>query len=187
MPKARPITEAEFKRAFALAGTSRYPERNQAILALSARAGMRIGEIRDLDLKDVWDDSVEEFRDRIYLTADRTKWGHAREIYLSKTTRKVLEAHVAERGLSPGPLFASQNRRRFSRTALVTHVKSLYVRAGVDTTSHAGRALFITALADAGVSIRVIQKAVGHRSLQATNSYLSARPSEVSAAVELLR
>lgn len=40
MAKARPITEAEFKRAFALAGTSRYPERNQAILALSARAGM---------------------------------------------------------------------------------------------------------------------------------------------------
>jgi integrase len=187
MAKARPITEAEFKRAFLLAGTSRYPERNQAILALSARAGMRIGEIRDLDLADVWDNAVEELRERIYLSADRTKWGHAREVYLSKTTRKVLEAHVATRGLVEGPLFLSQNRKRFGRTALVTQVRALYLRAGVDTSSHAGRALFITALADAGVSIRVIQKAVGHKSLQATNAYLSARPSEVSAAVELLR
>ncbi|MFM9863453.1 MAG: tyrosine-type recombinase/integrase [Micropepsaceae bacterium] len=187
MPKARPITEAEFKRAFALAGTSRYPERNQAILALSARAGMRIGEIRDLNLIDVWDDAVEELRDRIYLSADRTKWGHAREIYLSRTTKKVLESHVANRGLAVGALFLSQSGRRFGRTALVTHVKSLYSRAGIDTSSHAGRALFITSLADAGVSIRVIQKAVGHKSLQATNAYLSARPSEVSAAVELLR
>jgi len=148
---------------------------------------MRIGEIRDLNLIDVWDDAIEELRDRIYLSAERTKWGHAREIYLSRTTRKVLEAHVAVRGLTPGPFFMSQNRRRFGRTALVNHIKSLYTRAGIDTSSHAGRALFITALADAGVSIRVIQKAVGHKSLQATNAYLSARPSEVSAAVELLK
>lgn len=187
MPKARPITDAEFRRTFALAGTSRYPERNQALLALSARAGMRIGEIRDLNLEDVWDDPIEQLRERIYLSAERTKWGHAREVYLSRTTRKVLDAHIAVRGINPGPLFLSQNRRRFGRSALVNHVKSLYVRAGVDTTSHAGRALFITGLADAGVSIRVIQKAVGHKSLQATNAYLSARPSEVSAAVELLR
>lgn len=187
MPKARPITEAEFKRAFALAATSRYPERNQAILALSARAGMRVGEIRDLNLSDAWDDATETLRERIYLSAERTKWGHAREVYLGRTTRKVLEAYIATRGLAAGSLFQSQNRRRFGRTALVTHVKSLYARAGIDTSSHAGRALFITALADAGVSIRVIQKAVGHKSLQATNAYLSARPSEVSAAVELLR
>jgi integrase len=187
MAKARPISEAEFKRAFTLAGSSRYPERNQAILALSARAGMRIGEIRDLDLADVWDNSIEELRERIYLSADRTKWGHAREVYLSKTTRKVLEAHIATRGLVDGPLLLSQNRKRFGRTALVTQVRALYLRAGIDTSSHAGRALFITALADVGVSIRVIQKAVGHKSLQATNAYLSARPSEVSAAVELLK
>lgn len=187
MPKARPITEAEFKRAFALAATSRYPERNQTILALSARAGMRVGEIRDLNLSDVWDDATETLRERIYLSAERTKWGHAREVYLSRTTRKVLETHISTRGLAAGPLFTSQNKRRFGRTALVTHMRSLYARAGIDTSSHAGRALFITALADAGVSIRVIQKAVGHKSLQATNAYLSARPSEVSAAVELLR
>jgi integrase len=82
---------------------------------------MRIGEIQDLDLADVWDNATEELRERIYLSADRTKWGHAREVYLSKTTRKVLEAHIATRGLVAGPLFLSQNRKRFGRTSLVHH------------------------------------------------------------------
>ena len=47
--------------------------------------------------------------------------------------------------------------------------------------------MFITSLADKGVSLRIVQKAVGHKSLSATNHYFSARPAEVSAAVELLR
>ena len=50
-----------------------------------------------------------------------------------------------------------------------------------------GRALFITSLADKGVSLRIVQRAVGHKSLSATNHCFSARPAEVSAAVELLR
>lgn len=187
MAKARPINEAEFRRAYSLAATSRYPARNQAVLSLSARAGMRIGEIRDLDLIDIYEPTTNEVRDRIYLASDRTKWGHAREVFLNRAVRKALEAHLATRGTEPGPLFVSQNRRRFGRTALINHVRALYARAGIQTSSHAGRALFITSLADAGVSIRLIQKAVGHKSLAATNAYLSARPAEVAAAVELLR
>lgn len=62
-----------------------------------------------------------------------------------------------------------------------------YRNAGIETSSHAGRALFICSLADKGVSIRIIQKAVGHRSLAATNAYLDARPQEVRIAVELLK
>lgn len=69
---------------------------------------------------------------------------------------------------------------------MVALFKRLYASAGVPTSSHAGRALFITSLADRGVSLRIIQKAVGHRSLAATNHYFSARTSEVRSAVELL-
>jgi integrase/recombinase XerD len=187
MPKARPITETEFRRAVALTSETRYPERNRAILMLSARAGMRVGEIQGLDISDVWDDTTGEVRDRIFLSASRTKWGHAREVFINKVVRRTLELFIERRGVGEGPLFVSQNRRRFGRSALVSHVRALYARAGIDTSSHAGRALFITSLADAGVSIRIIQKAVGHKSLSATNAYLSARPAEVAAAVDLLR
>lgn len=186
MGKARPITEAEFRRTMAMAGTSRYPERNQLCLALSARAGMRVGEIQGLDVGDVYDRSVEGVRDRIYLTAERTKWGHAREVHLNRTVKRLLEAYLTVRGLDDGPLILTQSGNRFARTAFVGLFSSLYRNAGIDTTSHAGRALFINSLADAGISIRIIQKAVGHKSLAATNAYLVARPQEVKNAVELL-
>jgi integrase/recombinase XerD len=128
MPKARPITEAEFRRAIALTSETRYPERNRAILILSARAGMRIGEIQGLDLADVWDSTTKEVRDRMFLAAVRTKWGHAREVFLNKTARRALEQFLELRGIEDGPLFVSQNRRRFGRSALVSHVRALYAR-----------------------------------------------------------
>ncbi len=186
MPKAKPITETEFRRVLAVAGSSRYPERNRLCLLLSARAGMRVGEIRDLDLHDVLDPATGEIRDRVYLAASRTKWNHAREVHLNRTVQRALASYLSLRGPLDGPLIQTQSNARFRRTSLVSLYRTLYERAGIDTSSHAGRALFITSLADKGVSIRIIQKAVGHRSLQATNAYLDARPQEVSAAVGLL-
>jgi integrase/recombinase XerD len=89
--------------------------------------------------------------------------------------------------MTTGALMLTQSDKRFGRTALVGLSAGLYQRAGIDTSSHAGRALFITSLADKGVSVRIVQNAVGHKSLSATNHNFSARPTEVSAAVELLR
>ena len=187
MAKARPITETEFRRVMAYAGTTRYPARNRLLLALSGLAGMRVGEIQGLDLIDVLDTQEGRTRDRIYLSAERTKWHHAREVYLNRTVQRLLDAHLQERGWDEGPLILSQSKRRFGRSVLVNLFRDLYRKAGIETSSHAGRALFITSLADRGVSIRIIQKAVGHRSLAATNSYLHARPEEIRAAVDLLR
>jgi integrase/recombinase XerD len=187
MAKARPISESELKRTLSVARATRYPERNVVCLMLSARAGMRVGEIQNLDLGDIWDEHAGEQRDRIFLSAHRTKWNHAREVHLNQAVRRELSSYLKVRGLTPGPLILTQSGRRFGRTALVSLFKELYRKAGINSSSHAGRALFITSLADRAVSIRIIQKAVGHRSLAATNHYLSARPAEVSAAVELLK
>lgn len=190
MAKARPITEAEFRRTLAVATSSRYPERNQLCLMLSGRAGMRVDEIRNLDLCDVCDESDGgqiRVRDRIYLAGTRVKWGHAREVHLNRAVRRSLDAYLGVRGYDEGPLILTQSGKRFSRTSFVGHFCQLFRSAGIETSSHAGRALFICSLADNGVSVRIIQKAVGHKSLAATNAYLEARPQEVSNAVELLR
>ncbi len=187
MAKARPITEEEFKRTVAVAGATRHPERNRLCLALTARAGMRVGEIRMLNAEDVYDFDLDQVRDRIYLTADRTKWNHAREVHLNSKLQKMIMVYFAVRGIERGPLILTQSGKRFSQFPFVNHYRGLYRQAGIETSSHAGRALFINTLADHGVSIRVIQKAVGHKSLSATNAYLSARPQEVKNAVELLR
>lgn len=187
MAKARPITETEFRRVLAVAGATRHPERNTLCLVLSARAGMRVGEIRELDMGDVYDYEIGAIRDRIYLAADRVKWNHAREVHLNRTVRRHIEAYLQVRGTDDGPFILTQSVKRFSLFPFINHYRTLYRKAGIETSSHAGRALFINTLADHGVSIRVIQKAVGHKSLSATNAYLSARPQEVKNAVELLR
>ena len=108
-------------------------------------------------------------------------------MHLNQTVRRELVAYLKVRGMADGPLMLTQSGKRFGRTASVGLFAGLYQRAGIETSSHAGRALFITSLADKGVSLRIVQKAVGHKSLSATNHYFSARPAEVSAAVELLR
>ena len=94
--KARPITDAEFKRTLAVARTTRHPERNVLCLMLSARAGMRVGEIGGLDLADAYDGHAGQVRDRIYLSADRTKWAHAREVHLNHAVRRELASCDAQ-------------------------------------------------------------------------------------------
>ena len=66
MSNARPITEADFTRTLAVARATRHPERNILCLMLSARAGMRVGEIGGLDLADAYDEHAGAVRDRIY-------------------------------------------------------------------------------------------------------------------------
>jgi integrase/recombinase XerD len=148
---------------------------------------MRVGEIGALNIEDVWDFQTNSVRDRIFLSGKRVKWGHAREVFLNRAVRRKLVEYISLREAAPVPLILSRSGRRFGRTALVGLFRELYRKAGIETSSHAGRALFITSLADNGVSIRIIQKAVGHRSLQATNHYMSARPSEIGKAVEFLK
>lgn len=187
MAKARHIDETEFRRAVAVVGSNRYPERDKLCLLLTGRAGMRVNEIRMLDVSDVYDRDLGEVRDRIHLSSERVKWGHTRDVHLNTKVQKQLEIYLAVRGLADGSLILTQSKVRFSRTHFCTHYSDLYRKAGIETSSHAGRALFIHTLADNGVSIRIIQKAVGHKSLAATNAYLSARPQEVKNAVELLK
>jgi site-specific recombinase XerC len=94
MPRARPITETEFRRAVALTSETRYPERNCAILVLSDHAGMRVGEIQGLDIADVSDAATGEVRDRVFLSAVWTKWRHAREVFLDKPVQRAIEQHI---------------------------------------------------------------------------------------------
>ncbi len=55
---------------------------------------MPVGEIRALDLSDVYDEREGRLRDRIYLPAARTKWGHAREIYLNRAVLRLLQNYL---------------------------------------------------------------------------------------------
>lgn len=184
--KARPITRDEFDRTVGLAEDGEHGPRNAMVLLLTGGAGMRLGEVGGLDLKDVWDPTTNKVRRSIHLVAGKSKTRIARDIHLSTRVRRAIKAYIRERGTKGGPLVLTRFGGRFHRVALVSLVKGLYRDAGIETSSHAGRALFINLLDDNRTPIRVIQKAVGHRSLASTQAYLSAPPSAVAAAVEAL-
>lgn len=188
MAKSQHINEAEFQRALRAAENTRYPVRDRCCLLLSGRAGMRLGEIRGLNLGDVVEPSTGEIRDRIHLSAKRTKHGVARDVFLNDEVRQGIGAVLADiRGDQLGPLIRTQSGNRFSLPALSSLFKKLYRRARLPAAgSHSGRALFIQSLDDRRTPLRVIMKAVGHRHLASTEAYLSARPAEVKAAVQQL-
>jgi integrase/recombinase XerD len=182
--RARTIDESEFVRVLEAAATTPHPARDAMILMLCGRAGMRIDEVRNLEVEDVWDGRTGAVRDRIHLPAHRTKSRLARDVHLNGEVRDSVRAYLAARiGEPTGKLVLTGRRKPFERTSLVHHVRKLFRLAGIETSSHAGRRLFIQSLADRHVSLRVIQAAVGHRSLASTNAYFDARPSEVAAAV----
>jgi len=55
-----------------------------------------------------------------------------------------------------------------------------------NASSHSGRRSGLTALADKGVSVRVLMAIAGHSQLATTQRYIDLRPSVVKAAVELV-
>lgn len=72
----------------------------------------------------------------------------ARVANLHKCRVLILPQRV--RGMASDSLVLTQSGKRFGRTALVGLFMGLYHGAGIETSSHAGRALFITSLADKG-------------------------------------
>jgi integrase/recombinase XerD len=75
MGTAKALNEKEIKRMLGFIATRRHAERDRCMFLLSAWAGMRIGEISYLKIRDVLaaDGSIKE---EIRLTAEQTKGKH---------------------------------------------------------------------------------------------------------------
>lgn len=72
MSQARILTSREYRKVLVYISSRRHASRNKAMLYMSHLAGLRVGEISHLTIKDVLaDDGL--IKDEIYLTADKTK------------------------------------------------------------------------------------------------------------------
>ncbi|MEK9812900.1 MAG: site-specific integrase, partial [Bordetella sp.] len=139
------------------AGSTRYGARNQAILGLTHLAGLRVGEVSALRWRDLLgqDGTIfNEFR----LTANMTKGGRARTVYVSQKLKEILTNYAASSSFREydAALVPSQKDRRggFNPNTLAQTLKALYALAGIDQcSSHSGRRTFLTNLADRGVGI----------------------------------
>ncbi len=189
MKQAKVLTDAEMKRLLAVIANSRHAERNRLAVMLSHLAGLRVGEIAALTVVDVVDRDGK-VREQVRLNPAFTKGGVGRTIFVNKRLEREIAQYLAALPALPAPaspLLRTQKRKAFSANTLCQLFGELYRRAGIDcASSHSGRRQFITKLAHAGISAKVIMELAGHKHLGTTQRYIEVNDEMKRAAVEVL-
>ena len=184
MGQARTLTDAEFTWLLDQVQLRAHAGRNKMMLKMLHGAGLRVGELAALLVSDLLnaDGSV---RDQIILQPHQTKGRQQRMVYLNEKLKIELAEYVKTKDCA-GYLFKTQKRDHFTSNTLQAVVTSLYRRVGLaGCSSHSGRRSFITKLASAGVSARVLQELAGHRNLATTQRYIDVTDAMKRRAVEL--
>lgn len=184
MAQARTLTDQEFTWLLDQIQYRPHAHRNAMMLKMLHGAGLRVGELAALLVSDVVnvDGSI---RDQVILQPHQTKGHRQRVVYLNDKLQLEL-ADYLQTVDQRGRLFKTQKRDHFTANTLQAVVTCFYRRAGlVGCSSHSGRRSFITKLASAGVSARVLQELAGHQNLATTQRYIDVTDAMKRLAVEL--
>jgi integrase len=173
--QAKILSDANVDDLLLFAETTRQPARNKVMVLLSAKAGLRAGEIAHLS----WDmvtDPTGAIGTTIELPDHAAKKGSGRRVPLHGDLRRALsELRAVTQGT--GPVIASERGGPMTPLSVVTWFANAYRLIGLDgCSSHSGRRTFITRAArlvhKAGGSLRDVQLLAGHRSIQTTQRYI---------------
>lgn len=190
--RALTFTDEQFAKLWDHAGRSTLPERDRLILALSFKAGLRVGEIQKIDLKAMLDVEGHPAA-TINVFSNVAKKQAAREIPMHNLVRQALVAFMKAYpkatfvAISSQPFrwFRKQGKtvpldatfKRMSLTALTNYYWWMINEAGfVGASSHSGRRTFGTKMARQAnlhhCSIRDVQLLMGHARLETTEQYI---------------
>jgi integrase len=157
------------------AAATRNPTRNKVIVLLSAKAGLRAGEIANLAWPMVLD-ANGRVGETIELHDKAAKKGSGRSIPIHPILAKALDALAAQ---SSRDSFVVTSERGGAMTPLsvVVWFSRAFEKLGLKgCSSHSGRRTFITRAArlvhKAGGSLRDVQLLAGHSSIQTTQGYI---------------
>jgi integrase/recombinase XerD len=175
--QAKILTSRQTAHLQAFLRTTRYPVRNQAVLLLSAKAGLRAKEIASL----TWDmltDAEGNLGSTIHLRNEASKGRSGRIIPLNRELKAALQELYQARGLSPY-VITSERSERTSAAVIVNLFAGWYRALGFHgCSSHSGRRTFITSAArkisTVGGSLRDVQMLAGHAALSTTQRYIEA-------------
>ncbi len=180
MAKAKMLTPEEIIVVLAHVETSRYPERDRVMVQLSTRAGLRAAEIAALSWEHVLTADGTDVAEFIDLPRDVTKGQkRARIIPIHDELRATLDdlrAAWSERVGAGQPVVFSE-RGRYGANGIAHWFKRAYEAAGlVGASSHSGRRTLLTNMArrcaQAGASLRDVQRIAGHADLGTTERYV---------------
>lgn len=187
--QAKTLSETEIRRVLDYVATRKHAARNRAVVMTTYLAGMRVGEVASLRCKDVID-ADGNIRNEIRLSAEQTKGGEGRVVFVNEKLQRELKAYIKTISkIAPtAKLFYSQKSTAdgFTANTLAQFFHHLYKRAEIEgASSHSGRRTFLTKMASKGVSVRVLMSLAGHKNISTTQRYLDVNDDMLRKAVEL--
>jgi integrase/recombinase XerD len=173
--QAKTLSANDIKDLLVYASCTRHPLRNLVIVLLSAKAGLRAGEIASLTWAMVVDANGQISR-LIELADSAAKKCSGRSIPVHADLAAAL---AAWRQVAPPSEYVIASERGGPMTALsiVVWFNRAFKHIGLKgCSSHSGRRTFVTRAArvvhKAGGSLRDVQLLAGHRSIQTTQRYI---------------
>ncbi len=174
--RAKVLSPDHVEDLLVFARQTRHPLRNQAMVLLSVKAGLRASEIANLTWSMVIDPTGQvstclELQNRI------AKKGSGRVIPLHPDLHSALVKLARLELASDGPVIRSERGGPMTPVSIVCWFARAFRAVGLEgCSSHSGRRTFITRAARlvhrAGGSLRDVQLLAGHRSIQTTQRYI---------------
>ena len=156
-------------------------ERNRAILETLYGCGLRVSELIDLQISDLY---FEE--DFIKVTGKGDK---QRFVPISNINKKYINIYRKEKRVHlkiqkghEDILFLNRRGKQLTRAMVFTIIKQLAVKIGLNKTisPHTFRHSFASHLLGNGADLRAIQQMLGHESITTTEIYLHLNRTELS-------
>ena len=143
--------------------------RDRAMFTLMVGAGLRVGEVVNLQLHDLHEnDAAGPIRLRVCGKGDKE-----RIVWLTTSVIHEVQNWLRERSPAPSPyLFLNQHERPLSVAGVQFRLKQYCERASVTLTCHQLRHTFARRLAEHKMPIESLAKVLGHRSLKTTQGYI---------------
>jgi integrase len=173
--QAKTLSADDIKDLLVFASCTRHSLRNSVIVLLSAKAGLRAGEIANL----TWDmlvDANGHISGLIELRDQAAKKCSGRSIPIHPD---VAAALAAWRQVAPSSeyMIASERGGPLTPLSIVVWFNRAFKKLGLKgCSSHSGRRTFVTRAArlvhKVGGSLRDVQLLAGHRSIQSTQRYI---------------
>ena len=168
----RPVQEEDLRRFFAAIDDAR----DRAMFVLMLRCGLRISEVANLQLTDLY---LDESHPRLVAHGKGSK---ERSVYLSPQAERALRAYLAVRPRAASNfVFLSYQLAGLSTTAIHLRLMRYRELSGVYLTAHRLRHTFANDLVSVDVPVTSIQKLLGHAWLETTQTYVAANDRQVQA------
>jgi len=152
--------------------SNKHGERNRAILETLYGCGLRVSELTNLKISDLF---FDEGFIKVTGKGDKQRLvpiGTTTEKYIT-IYRKEVRVHQEIDTAAKDTLFLNQHGRPLTRAMIFTIVKRLAEKAGIRKTvsPHTFRHSFATHLLENGADLRAIQEMLGHESITTTEIY----------------